>query len=363
MDRNKLDAFKEKTQQIKEKAIETGSRVSIKVTFAAKEAGSRLSMTAKEAGRMSLRASRRMSLGGRSKSYMLEDSKHHRDHIENSASTRGSLTKDGMRLDDEADHFDNDNVRVPSDVEEKEEETSRENDQSPPPIIPERPVQTEIPAPRKPSFQVVETNGPPKFRPVKKEGNWNPDSISSARLHQAMLDHKWDEAMWMINQRVDIRKWRGVLGESTLHEACMRRAPSPVIRALIQVGADVNATTLTGLTPLHSACMYSPSATVIELLLTSGSAVNHRTKKGTTPLIAAAMQGRAVEILALLLKHGANPMLSDTNGKRAIDFVDEKRPEAVNLLQNILPFLTFVNIKTDPKLTREVLCRVKSFLY
>lgn len=291
---------------------------------------------------------------------MLEDSKHHRENIENSTSTRGSLTKDMLKFEDDP-SFENDNVRVPSDIEEKEEDASTSEHK---PKTPE-PQEKQIPvaAPRKPSFQVVEGNQPSKLRPIKTKPTWDPSKVSASRLHQALLEHHWEEAVWMINQRVDIRKWRGVLGESTLHEACMRRAPSPVIKALIHVGADVNATTALGLTPLHSACMYSPSATVIELLLNSGAIINQRSKKGMTPLIAAAMQGRAVEIIALLLKHGANPMLSDAEGKRAIDYVKGKNEAVELLLENVLPMIALTKRTAEPKLTREVLTKIKGFLY
>jgi ankyrin repeat protein len=83
-----------------------------------------------------------------------------------------------------------------------------------------------------------------------------------------------------------------------------------------------------------------------------------------TPLAAAAAQGRALEIYALLLKYGADPSIRGADGKKAIDYAREKKPEAVNLLENISPFLAFVGNK-DPntKYPKEVLVKLRRFLY
>ena len=321
---------------------ETGAKVS------AKDAGSRLSY----------RASRHFSVGGRSKSFRLENGR--RDGLDRSSSTQGSNKE--VRFDDEVDHFEGDNVRVPSDIEEKEEEPGKRPSgiESPPltPVdetkkIPETLVLT-------PPAEVAK---PSKLRPMEKDKKWDPKKVNWARLHQALLDKKWEEAVWLIDQKVNINGWKGITGETTLHEALMRRAPSKVIKALIARGANVNATTMVGLSPLHSAVMYSPSSNVIEVLLHSGANVNLGSKKGMTPLMAAVLQGRALEILALLIRHGADPLILDAEGKRAVDHAKEKKPAAINMLENISGVIAFAHKKPPGNLTKEVLARVRKFLY
>ena len=132
-----------------------------------------------------------------------------------------------------------------------------------------------------------------------------------------------------------------------------------MIKALIASGSDINATTSVGLSPLHSACMYNPSATVIEVLIKAGSRINLQSKNGMTPLVAASMQGRAPEIMALLLKYGANPRIIGANGKTALDYAENEK--VINMLANILPLETILRMK--PQFPKEVLVRVKGFLY
>jgi hypothetical protein len=262
LDRNKLDVFKEKSAELRKKAIEatvelkdmsielskkaieTGSRVSRRVSITARETGSRLSVTAKEAGsRLSVRASRHFSIGSRTRSFRLENGKYGYN-VENSSSS----TRDNLRFDDDISQFDGDNVRVPSDIEEKEEEPGRTPGNSV--VNPQdstsaaakddakttEPETTVIPTIEQPTI--------PKFRPTKPENGWNEKNITWSRLHEAMLTKRWDEVCWLINKGVNIKKWKGILGETSLHEACMRRAPSTVVKSLINAGAEVNAVTV-----------------------------------------------------------------------------------------------------------------------
>jgi len=343
---SRLEAFKEKTVQLGSDLKKVTFEATKRMSVSAREAGSRLSISAKEASRrVSIRASRRMSM--RTKSF-LTDGKPDPEH---SSSNEGSSGNRDPKHEDEADHFANDNVGN-ADAEEKEDEAVRLREGAD--ILKalenaSRPRLSTVP--EKPKTQ--------RMRPLNDK-NWDPKTATSTRLHEALLAAKWDEAVWCVHKGVDVKKWKGILGETTLHEACMRRAPSKVVKAIIAAGADVNAASTIGLSPLHSACMYNPSATVIEVLIKAGSRINLQSKNGMTPLTSATMQGRAIEIIALLLRYGANPRIIGSNGKTCADYA-QYNERIVSMLLNVLPLEAMVRFR--PQLPKEVLVRVKGFLY
>lgn len=144
----------------------------------------------------------------------------------------------------------------------------------------EEPPQQEKPEPEPIKVQTPE---PPQvgsiLRPINR-GKFDVKHITWQRLHNALIAKKWDEAAWLVDQKCDIQTWRGILNETLLHEACMRKAPSDVIKAFLNRGADVHAKTTHGLTPLHSACLYNPSVVVIENLIVSGARIDERNVSG-----------------------------------------------------------------------------------
>lgn len=81
-------------------------------------------------------------------------------------------------------------------------------------------------------------------------------------------------------------------------------AGPPVMRALLDAAANVNAATPDGVTVLHIAA-YDLEKT--RLLVARGAAVDAATKSGETPLLVAADRPGASEIVALLISKGANP--------------------------------------------------------
>jgi len=143
----------------------------------------------------------------------------------------------------------------------------------------------------------------------------------------------------------------------------MKRAPSPVVKALITAGANVNAKSLLGFTPLHAACMYSPSVTVLEVLLHSGCDVNAKTKKNMTPLLLALTEGRAVPILALLLQHGAKTDALSSDEKDILTIAKEKRPDALDLLAHCNLIELLCKVKGPKRYPTPILMNVRYFLY
>jgi len=96
-----------------------------------------------------------------------------------------------------------------------------------------------------------------------------------------------------------------------------RDADAPTLAALLEAGADPNATTERGRTALmHAAAAGSVGRT--ELLLTAGSPVNAASDDGRTALMFAAESG-GPELITLLLDLGADPALRDDAGRTAAD--------------------------------------------
>src|SRR5262249_22264452 len=81
------------------------------------------------------------------------------------------------------------------------------------------------------------------------------------------------------------------------------------VLALLNGGAEVNATDNSGMTPLHGAAMIG-NVDVGRILLDKGADVNRQTLAGYTPLHIAAISGKT-EFVQFLLDKGANRNLRD----------------------------------------------------
>jgi ankyrin repeat protein len=120
--------------------------------------------------------------------------------------------------------------------------------------------------------------------------------------------------MRMIDAGADVNG-RDELGTSTaLYYAARGRfideSMLPVVRAMVEKGADVNARCIGGCTALHSACECG-SPDVVEYLISKGADVNAKDVNGFTPLHVAALtfyHGRAdrMRIFRALATHGAD---------------------------------------------------------
>jgi len=88
------------------------------------------------------------------------------------------------------------------------------------------------------------------------------------------------------------------------------------IRALLQTGADVNATQADGTTPLHWAA-YNDDAEMAGLLVKAGANVKALNRYGAAPL-AQACQNGSVAIVKLLLDAGADPNTTLKGGETAL---------------------------------------------
>uniref|UniRef100_A0A1I8FX53 ANK_REP_REGION domain-containing protein n=1 Tax=Macrostomum lignano TaxID=282301 RepID=A0A1I8FX53_9PLAT len=101
------------------------------------------------------------------------------------------------------------------------------------------------------------------------------------------------------------------------------RHARPLLTALAQAGANLEAADSRQYTPLHCACLAKATSAVKELLRLGAS---HRAigLMGSTPLHLSAMQGDA-ESAALLLHAGADPGAADAGGQTPVDLANSAR--------------------------------------
>jgi ankyrin repeat protein len=77
--------------------------------------------------------------------------------------------------------------------------------------------------------------------------------------------------------------------EDILEEACSSTELLPLVRLMLEKGADVNARYFGDITPLHRSASFSPE--VVELLVEKGAKIEAGDLSGKTPLHMAAFSG------------------------------------------------------------------------
>lgn len=115
----------------------------------------------------------------------------------------------------------------------------------------------------------------------------------------------------------DNRGWRAI------HHACLH-AQTDVVAMLVQKGASINVSTVSGLTPiLLAGSALTPRYDVIKILIQNGANLESKTPLGTTVLMDVA--GRAYEpeteeLCYMLLRSGADLKQKDNKGRTAVDY-------------------------------------------
>ena len=108
---------------------------------------------------------------------------------------------------------------------------------------------------------------------------------------------------------------RSISGLTPLHLAAGFNEYPAVIGLLLEAGANLEAQDDDGATPLHRAVLWiHPNPAVTEALLAAGADVNARNIPGYTPLYLAAGFSRNAAVIGLLLEAGANLEARDADG-------------------------------------------------
>lgn len=145
------------------------------------------------------------------------------------------------------------------------------------------------------------------------------------RLSSLLANMSANDELWEAIEDADEAAVRRILGEHPeLLEATdgwgftpLMRAVScasrslPLIKAILETGADINRQTAEGYSALHCAIAVNGvanlnSAEVIGLLVSAGADLKARQHYGWTPLLRAVVEGTAAEVQALLAA-GADP--------------------------------------------------------
>lgn len=136
----------------------------------------------------------------------------------------------------------------------------------------------------------------------------------------------------MLSKNPNLVRASDANGFTALHGVAGQDEPE-LAELLIDRGADVAAKNDMGMTALHIAQYGS----IVEVLVRCGADVNARAQKGWTPLHVQAQEGEdtgALEVMEALLKAGADPNVSDDQGKRAMTFACQREEqEKVELLR------------------------------
>ena len=119
----------------------------------------------------------------------------------------------------------------------------------------------------------------------------------------------------------DTNSW----GRTALHGAVVRGKRPEVMRALIKLGADVNAVDSFGRTPLHTALSFLTVNEEHIEILKSDENINHESVFGITPLHTAALHlfNKKPNLINLLIDAGADPNAVNCFGSTPQDILNE----------------------------------------
>ena len=137
--------------------------------------------------------------------------------------------------------------------------------------------------------------------------------FGDAEVFKALLEHGADP-----NASND-QQW------TPLHSAASDNGRPEMLKMLLDKGANPNARSFVGTTPLMQAAGGDARNNVIALI-DAGAKVNARNNDGETALILAVKNNHAVTV-KILLEAGANPRLKDDKGKIAADYVSPDQHE------------------------------------
>lgn len=137
----------------------------------------------------------------------------------------------------------------------------------------------------------------------------------SAPLRQAAVKDQLAEAEALVKRSPEMVNAHDDLRRTPLHFACAQGG-LPLVKLLLQHGADVNATDFADNTPLHGAA-FAGKVDIIKALLAKKADPNHRNRQRVTPLFHAAFRG-VLPAVEALLDAGADMKTADNLGETAL---------------------------------------------
>lgn len=158
---------------------------------------------------------------------------------------------------------------------------------------------------------------------------------------------------YLLKQGADPNKTVSVLGYKTIVpinnavcKASFNKNSNKIVKYLVEAGANVNLVDNKGNSPLIYAVSNPPNIKLIEYLLSQNANVNHRNTYNTTPLMIAAKfdiwdigyKHQKITVAQILLNHGADPAMSNAEGKTALQIARNGNfNEMVKLLLPVTP--------------------------
>ncbi|MCJ8209325.1 ankyrin repeat domain-containing protein [Mucilaginibacter sp. RS28] len=147
--------------------------------------------------------------------------------------------------------------------------------------------------------------------------------LNQITLFEACAVGRFDAVAYLVQQKPDAINNYAADGFTALGLACFF-GHFEIARYLVLKGANVNQASDNGfrVAPIHSAVAgnYTP---IVKLLIENGAEVNVTQQAGTTPLHTAAQNGN-LELLILLLENGASVDIRMEGGKLPADLAREK---------------------------------------
>lgn len=145
---------------------------------------------------------------------------------------------------------------------------------------------------------------------------------------------------------------------STLLSVAVTHLKMDIVERLIQLGADINKTSMNGITPLNFACHYS-MVDMVDFLLKNGADCEIPNRFNVFPLTKACVEG-CDEIIKMLLEIGAKiDVKSNNNLTPLIAYIMNDHPKNIEILHKLIEYSA--NVISEKLIDKKWLIDVKLY--